>query len=235
MNIHAHIITWNREDSLHLTVNYYKSFCSKIFIYDNFSDDRTREIAEEMGCIVSTFGRAGSLDDGEYLKVKNNCWKGSDADYVIVCDDDEILLPLNNLINKDVSIYRTEGYDMFSETVPRETWLDCNKGIRNKNYDKLIFFDPNRIKEINYVYGCHEAKPTGDINWSNGAMKLLHYRSIGGVDRLIKRHHEYVSRLSPINKKWNLGHHYSQSDAQKRKEWKESIKNCETLFEGGIT
>lgn len=228
MNIEAYIITWNREDIIHLTINYYKSFCSKVVIFDNFSTDRTREIAEEMGCEVRLFGKMGSLDDGEYLKVKNHCWKGSKADWVIVCDDDEILYNPN--FDSEASILTTQGYEMFSNDVPKESFLEVNTGVKNDNYSKSICFNPKRIKEINYVYGCHEARPKGDISYSKEVAMLLHYRSIGGVERLIKRHREYVERFSEINKKWNLGHHYKQAEDLKRKEWKDSYEKSGILF-----
>lgn len=228
MNIEAYIITWNREDIIHLTINHYKSFCSKVVIYDNFSEDKTREIAESMGCEVRLFGKAGELNDQHYLDVKNHCWKGSKADWVIVCDDDEIIWDEGALLS--ASIIKTQGYEMFSYDVPGKKWSEVKTGIKNDNYSKLVMFDPKRIKEIGYVYGCHEAKPKGDVVYSSYVYPLYHYRSIGGPDRLIKRHNQYKERLSAINKKWNLGHHYLQSEDQKRREWKESYERSEILF-----
>lgn len=235
MNIEAYIITWNREDLIHLTIKYYQQFCSKIVIFDNFSTDTTRDIAHSMGCEVRLFGVKGSLDDGEYLEVKNNCWKKSKADWVIVCDDDEILYD-PNLIDKlylaraeGVSILKPQGYNMHSNDVPHESFLEIKTGLKNDNYSKWIIFDPKKLNEIGYVYGCHEARPKGNLKFKDAFM-LLHYRDIGGIERLLKRHREYVERLSPINKKWNLGHHYSQGEAQKRREWKECIEKSETLF-----
>lgn len=229
MTIEAFIITWNREDIIHLTINHYKAFCSKIVIFDNFSTDRTREIAEATGCEVKLFGKAGILDDGEYVKVKNNCWKGSKADWVIVCDDDEILTGYEDL-STEFTAAKTQGYEMYSYNVPRETFLEVSTGIRNDNYSKLVCFNPSKIKGINYVYGCHQAKPIGEVVLSKTIFKLLHYRSIGGPDRLIKRHREYVSRLSPLNQKWNLGHHYKQSEEEKRREWIDSYEKSSILF-----
>lgn len=228
MSIEAYIVTWNREDIIHLTINHYKQFCSKVVIYDNFSDDRTRDIAEEMGCEVRLFGKAGELNDKHYLEIKNNCWKGSSADYVIVCDDDEILV--GEFESAKESIIRTQGYEMFSTMVPRETWLEVNTGTENHNYSKWIAFDPKRIREINYVYGCHVANPIGDISLTEEKMMLLHYRSIGGPERLIDRQRLYIDRLSQVNKNFGLGHHYLQSEDQKRREWYDSFKNSRTLF-----
>ena len=147
---------------------------------------------------------------------------------MIVCDDDEILV--GEFDNATDSIIRTQGYEMFSHDVPRESWFEVKTGVTNDNYSKWVCFDPKRIKEINYVYGCHVANPKGDITLSEGKMMLLHYRSIGGPDRLIQRQRLYAERLSAINKKWGLGHHYLQAEDQKRREWHDSFKNSKTLF-----
>lgn len=235
MKIEAYIITWNREDLIHLTIEYYQKFCSKIVIFDNFSTDRTRDIAREYSCDVRLFGVSGSLDDSEYLKVKNNAWKRSEADWVIVCDDDEILFDpeLQDKLYKaradGVTIFKPQGYNIHSNDTPQKSWLEIKTGLKNDNYSKWVIFDPKKITEIGYVYGCHEARPKGLINFREDFM-LLHYRDIGGIERLLKRHRDYVARLSEINKKWNLGHHYKQDEDQKRREWKECIENSVTLF-----
>src|SRR6188768_2926967 len=91
MNIELHMIMWNEEKLLPLVLKYYKQFCSRIVCYDNYSTDRSVQIAESYGAEVRTFGIKGVLDDDAYLEVKNHCWKGSTADYVIVCDADEVL------------------------------------------------------------------------------------------------------------------------------------------------
>ena len=90
LKIETHLITWNRSDTIHLTVSHYLKL-GRVIVYDNFSDDNTREICEALGAEVMMFGVAGVLSDQAYLDVKNKCWNNSDADYVIVCDDDEIL------------------------------------------------------------------------------------------------------------------------------------------------
>lgn len=52
MKIEAHIIAWNENETIHLTIKHYQQFCSKIIIYDNYSTDNTRSICESMGCEV---------------------------------------------------------------------------------------------------------------------------------------------------------------------------------------
>jgi len=193
LKVETFLITWNRESTIHLTVKYYLQF-GKVTVFDNFSDDNTREICEALGAEVRLFGQAGVLSDQAYLDVKNHCWKGSEADYVIVCDDDEILYheDLNFLLKQErlwgTTIFRTQGYSMFSENMPISNWLEVNTGYKDNNYSKSIIFDPSKI-DINYVYGCHEARPKGTIKESKEVLNVLHYNKIGGIQRLLDRHH----------------------------------------------
>lgn len=212
MNIDCHFIAFNESETIHLTIKHYQQFCRQVYVYDNFSTDNTREIAESMGCIVQPFGIAGQLNDAEYIKVKNNCWKGSDADWVIVCDADEILafVDYTSLKNAGVTVIKPQGYNMFSEYLPKENWGEVTFGIADNNYSKLACFDPKAVTEIGYIYGCHEAKPQGRIVYGIGGAMLLHYKNVGGAKRLADRHALYASRMSPINKRFKLGHQYEE-------------------------
>lgn len=228
MIIEAFIIAWNREDTIHLTINYYKSFCQKVSLYDNHSTDRTKDIAESLGAEVHTFGTPGVLNDQHYLDVKNNCWKGSLADWVIVVDDDEILyddiLDFKLKLGKSgqYTIIQPQGFGVFSNEMPKEKWTDILTGVNDDNYSKFCVFDPKKIIEIGYIFGCHQAKPKGQIRVLND-LWLLHYRAVGGVDRLIERHRLYEPRRqkSAINMKWGLGENYKYAieNPQKTRDW----------------
>lgn len=240
MTIHAHIICWNRADVIHLTIGHYKKFCDKIFIYDNFSDDKTREIAESLGCEVNLFGFAGVLDDHQYRELKNSAWKGSSADWVIIVDDDEILYneDLRFILNQGringATIFKPQGYSMHSDKLPENNWTDISTGWKDDNYSKLCVFNPEAIREIGYEYGCHTHQkdcPKGRLVYGLDQLYLLHYCFVGGVDRIIKRWGEYEPRRqkSLINLRWNLGHRYSKKESEIRKEWGESFEKSSKL------
>src|SRR5690242_8955037 len=91
MKIDCYFLNWNEIDQIRFTIEHYKSFCRRVIVYDNWSTDGSDNLAASLLCEVRPFGIPGILDDFEYLKVKNECWKNSDADYVIICDCDEIL------------------------------------------------------------------------------------------------------------------------------------------------
>lgn len=240
MRIETYVITWNREDCIHLTLSYYLNF-GKVILFDNFSDDRTREIAEAMGADVRLFGRAGQLDDQCYLDIKNHAWKRSKADWVIVVDDDEILYhpqlaqKLQQATAQGITIFKPQGYSLYSDQMPKESFLEVNTGFKDDKYSKLCVFNPQKITDIGYIYGCHEVGrrfPQGVVNFSND-LYLLHYHGVGGVDRMISRHKKYAERRSPLNKKWGLGKEYDYEAESKRKwfkEQKDKSSKLEFLF-----
>ena len=230
MKVEAHIIAWNEAETIALTIRHYQSFCNDVTLYDNFSDDGTPEIAAKMGARVIKFGIPGVLDDREYTKLKNECWKGSKADWVIVVDCDEILInkfghmreTLKDCLKNGSKILRPQGWQVINNDMPRYNWTELTNGYKDDNYSKLCCFSP-AIEGINYVHGCHVAKTKDRVTQANDLF-LMHYRNVGGPERLVARHALYRQRLSDWNKKWNAGVHYTYEDTQRRKEWQEQYE-----------
>lgn len=232
MTVEAYILNWNEKDIIHLTIKHYQAFCSKIVIYDNYSDDGSDLIAEQMGCEVRKFGTPGELNDGDYIKVKNNCWKGSNADWVIVCDADEILsfVDYGTLKKIGVSIIKPYGYNMFSKCIPTNNWGEIRFGLPDNNYSKLVCFNPNLVTEIGYVYGCHEANPQGKVVYGGSGAMLLHYKHVGGAERVANRHAMYANRMSELNKRWKLGFQYQEPRQKTIDYFNENLKNAKPLW-----
>jgi len=228
MKIEAFILAYNEAETIGLTIKHYQQFCERVVIFDNFSTDETRDIALSMGCDVRLFGVKGVLSDKEYLKVKNHCWKQSKADWVIVCDADEILWhpDLTSVLLEDCTIMTTYGWNVYSEDVPRENWLEITTGVPDCNYSKLVCFNPKAIQEINYVYGCHLANPKGNIQYSNTEYPLFHYKHIGGAKRVADRHALYAQRMSENNKRWKLGYQYLEPREQTIKYFNENLSKA---------
>lgn len=221
--VEAFIIAYNEELIIKKTISYYSKFCERITVFDNFSEDGTRDISIEAGANVKLFGQRGVLSDREYLKVKNHCWKNSKADWVIVCDCDEILLYPDS-IKEDCTIFQTYGWNVYSNEIP-EYFPGITTGHYDGNYSKSVFFNPKLIKEINYHYGCHVANPKGDVRFSKEILTLFHYRNIGGFENLSKRHAMYRGRMSDHNKELGLGCHYLFDEKQRKKEWYQHLEN----------
>lgn len=238
MRIGIIFIGWNISDTIALTVKHYKSLygVDQIIYLDNYSTDESPDYAKFLDCEVRQFGIPGVLDDQEYIKIKNHFWKGMDYDYVIICDSDEILFhpDFARIVEKEkargTTIFKTQGYGMYSENVPRETWLEIKTGQPDNKYSKLVIFDPKAITDINFVYGCHQANPTGNLVWSETTLPLLHYMAVGGAERMIQRHQLYASRLSGFNRRWNCGIEYTFSPESKREWFKEQLEKSSPLL-----
>lgn len=208
-----------------LVIRHYQQFCDRVTIYDNHSTDGSDKLAEQMGCRVIKFGTK-FFDDAENMRVKNNCWKGSDADWVIVADFDELFWnpPWLSLIDTNSTIQRTIGWQIMSEHMPKHDMTEILTGYEFSNYAKSVCFNPKAITEINYNPGAHRCDPKGNVVWSNFTSYVLHYKHIGGVERTIRRYQQYRRRMSKANLKNGWGIHYSQTPARLRKEWEERMK-----------
>jgi hypothetical protein len=226
MVITLYFINWNDSFYLPFIAKHYGQFCHKIVMYDNYSTDESVKIAQSLGFEVRYFGRKGELNDQHYLDIKNNCWKEerSKSDFVIVCDADEFLCnPTGHKLGKLPSV---KGFDMYSNDLSKESIFDIKTGFESVNYSKQIIFSP-LINDINYVHGCHVNKATERTTPSE--LTMFHYRSIGGVNRLISRHYDYMKRMSIFNKRYKMGFHYASSQAAKIQEFNHNLSIAHDL------
>ncbi len=216
MRIVCYFINYNDSFYIPFLAKHYFKFCEKIIMYDQHSTDGSRELAQSLGIEVREFGTS-EINDQHYLNIKNECWKeqrGKGINYVIVADADEFVC----IDNLQGSAPKVTGYNMISETLPQDDILEINEGAYSESYSKQAIFSPDEIQEINYIHGCHKNRMQGNIS-TEGNCRLLHYRMIGGVQRIIDRHAMYRARLSSFNKKHNMGFHYNASDENKKNEW----------------
>lgn len=219
MNIHAHILAWNEEKILPFTLDYYTQFCDKIFIHDNMSTDNSDEIyAKYPKVSVFKWDSNGEINEVNYINIKSNAYKqySKNADWVIVCDCDEILYH-ENLLEKleaykilGITVPRIDGHDMVAETFPEyDGELIINKiKIGSDTYGpmcKNIIFDP--ILNIQYGIGGHSFNAPGAIFSDKAELKLLHYKFLG-KDYVKKIYISRAKRLSEWNKQHKFGEHY---------------------------
>lgn len=246
MKIEAFLLCYNEIDIMEMVIKHYYNFCDKVTIYDNHSSDGSAELAEAWNCEVIPFGTK-FFDDQENQKVKNECWRQSKSDWAVVADFDEILMVRNRMLNyfydpkeikfwledleKDYTIFKTIGWQIMSEQMPKDDLLEITSGYRFDNYGKSILFKPQELTATNFNLGAHKCDPQGNVIWSDeGNVHVLHYKHIGGVQRTIDRYKMYQKRMSPFNRKHGHGRHYNQSPAQLRREWEERMKISKPLI-----
>ena len=229
MKIEAFILCYNEEKLIRYTLAHYLNFCSKVTIIDNYSTDNTisiikNEFSERVKIVQ--YDSNNQLNDSAYTYIKNNCWKQSKADWVIVCDMDELLhynysgfgiIDFLITLGSSCPIIMPYGYNMFSETFPDKYIANLTtlitKGVRAPNFDKSILFQPKMLEEINYGPGAHYCNPVikeqykRNLSYRSEHLKLLHYKYIG-IDYLIQKHEHYANRLSSYNKVNQFGAEY---------------------------
>lgn len=238
--IHYYSICWNEEKILPYVLDYYSAICEKIVIMDNESDDdSTAIIRSYKNAEVRTYSTNGEIRDDIYLEIKNNIWKESrgKADWVIVCDVDEILYhpnliaKLDKLKERGITIIKPHGFDMYAEDYPKNSLLEIKTGIKdNRLLGKCILFNPNRIEEINYKTGCHKCYPTGDLKfYREDDIKLLHYKCLN-LGFLLGRFELLKNRLSLYNIENKFGKHYLAEEKLIKKKYFKNLSNSEDVF-----
>lgn len=240
--VHTYAISFNEEVLMPHFLKHYESFSEKIFIYDNFSDDKTRDICLKFNKVeLNSFDTGNQIRDDVYLKLKNEIWKKSRglADFVIVCDIDEFIYSKNIskvlelAYDEQVSIIKCEGYNMVSDRLPTDSsnlFNDYKFGAREVNFDKKIIFNPNLIDEINYGHGAHKCFPIGKIKYSRTSFALLHYKFIS-LKYIQERYRLFESRLSKYNRNLNLGYHYTFSRYKIKREFQSVKKKSENVID----
>lgn len=200
--ISVYIITYNEELLLPFTINFYrKRFPScHITVWDNESTDSTPRIAKENSCEVINYSTQNTLSDSMFLYIKNNCYKESSTDWVLICDCDEHLdiheQDLLTEIIKGTTIIKAEAYHMIN--MYNNTDIDnIVHGFPDKNYDKMMLFNRRQVT-INYTVGAHVAYPQGEIKFNDVRYKMYHYKYIG-LDYLLAKYAVYRSRMSQEN------------------------------------
>lgn len=242
MKIEAYLLCWNEKDIMPLVVKHYQKFCDKITILDNYSTDGSDKLAESLGCEVIKFGTK-FFDDQENMNIKNNVWKGSDADWVIVADFDEILFSgltdanfdernvLDIIKGHGITIVNTIGWQIMSDQMPKDNLLEVTNGFEFSNYAKNIVFNPKALSEIGFNPGSHRINPVGHaVTDPLQSMYVLHYKHIGGVQRTIDRYKEYKPRMSKNNRKHGWGVHYNRSEQSIREEWNQRMAISKPLI-----
>ena len=179
MEITIYTVCYNEEIMLPFFIKWYRErFANcKIVVYDNESDDKTRKIAIENNCEVVIYSTNNKLSDGKFLEIKNNCWKDANTDWVLICDCDEHLdineEDLKAESEKGVTIITTKGYDVVN--LNEDYRIDqMNCGCNSPVYSKKVLFNKSKVKEINYLPGCHIANPKGTIVYSENVYNMFH-------------------------------------------------------------
>ena len=231
-------ISFNEEIILQKFIDHYKyQFPNcEIVIYDNQSTDKTKEIALKNGCKILEYNSNNEIRDDLYLEIKNNCWKDSNTDWVLIVDTDEFIYINEEQLKNEESLGKTiisfEGWNLITmSNNPDIIDLDLKWGSRAVQYDKSYLFNKKLIKKINYSAGCHYCAPKGKVQYSENKYLMCHWKALG-LNYMINRHTEFGKRMSKQNLDKGWGVHYLDDSTQIRNNWKfyqEHPENKEVL------
>lgn len=201
----------------------------RIIVADDESTDNTRSIALALGCeiIDSLISVQGKYSEASLLHSKNNIWKDSLTDWVIVCDPDEFIDITSSELNDNHTVIHGIGYDMVNVNNTSEI-CSIRHGVRSGQYDKMLCFNKKHIKEINYILGCHSAQPTGNVVFYQKRPYVLHMRYIN-VDELVKKYRLYSNRLSDADIAAGWGCHFHASEDNFKQQFADHKKLAQKL------
>ena len=243
MDVDIYTICWNEMSIAPFVVDYWKRVARHVYVFDNGSNDGTVEFLNQFDWITIKHFDSEGFNDGIHAYIKNNCWKGSDADWVWVSDFDEC--PYSEDFKEDAKWLDDNGYsivfpqwvEVISTTnVPEyqagkmlHELVDgaiATKGDIN-NPTKVLFFKPSKIDEINYSVGSHYCNSIGDIKMCQ-KLNTIHFKNLG-INYLLNRYGKYRERLSEWNKRNNCGYHYLFDDDKQIKRFEENLKNIKPI------
>lgn len=216
MKIEAYILVNNEEKLMPYIMRHYSKF-SHVILLDNNSNDRTIKIGHRMGAEIWKYQVPDEMNDKVNMDIKNNCWKQSQADWVIVIDADEFVYHpdlIGFLEKTNATIIAPQWCEMYSEKFPTtkgQIYEEVKTGRVGHchGHSKINLFRPSQIREMNWDAGCHNAKPIGNvIPLLECEIKTLHMRWLS-KEYVIARSQYTAKRMSAMNKKMGWSFHFA--------------------------
>ena len=238
MLIYTYIFCWNEEKILPFTLDHYSQFSDRIFLLDNYSTDKSLEIARKYDKVtvipITCEEDDDTYDEYKSAKLRSTIYKDETygfnatdkADWAILVDADEFVYHsdlvkiLKDYKEQGVAIPRLVGYDMFSKKFPaykKGTLMTdlVKKGNLSLAECKPVIIDPNRV-EVKFSVGAHfHSQVSGSALPSAFAdIKLLHYKNLN-KEYVIARYKQLAPRSSCSNKSNKFGEHWYSKKAHK--------------------
>jgi glycosyltransferase involved in cell wall biosynthesis len=214
----AWVYTVARNESLMMPylLRHYATFCDRMVVYDDKSDDGTPDHARAGGAEVRPYPFEG-LDDIEFVGLANAVYieARGQADWIIWVDADEFLYHPRGMLQRllelkeaGITLPKVQGYGMIADAPPTtryQIYDEINVGFEHHRYSKPCILNP--ILGIRWEVGKHDIKVFGNGATTNtdDPLRLLHYRYLG------REYHEARNaknweRISKQNIAYRLGY-----------------------------
>ena len=226
MNIAVHILCYNESEIVGYSLRHYATFATRIVLHDLGSTDGCQKIATDAGAEVVQWDCKGEFDDRLNKKIKNECWLGSTADWVVCVDADELIYfpggaqaTLEAYATQWVAVVNPYGYEMTSDEFPSrngQIYDEVKHGARDDYwYGKKVLFTPRLVASVDFGTGAHVTTAflkdgsrllvDSKSPISSPSTYLLHFKHLGGLDRMTRLYAENQARQSAINKQFKWG------------------------------
>jgi glycosyltransferase involved in cell wall biosynthesis len=237
MKVYIFLLCYNEEVMMPNTLQYYKTRFpdAEITIFDNYSTDRSCEIAEAHGCRIKKFETKGQQNEKDMMWIRSNMWKEFVCQgWVIMCDMDEWLdITEAQLIEEDqkgTTILTTQGVNVLGEGT-REDLADLDffaiqRGFYDNNMSKRICFKYPSCA-VEYWWGAHTCFPQGHVVFSTTTYLMRHYNYLGEA-YLVRKHANRWSR-NVLSRNMGLNQHYHDDQQTIRDEYQGWVKNAQEI------
>lgn len=226
MKVVLFMLARNEEEMIVYSLRHYKQFCAEMTVMDLGSTDKTMDIARSFGAAVQQHDSGGEFRDSLNMKLRNVCWHGTDADWVIVVDCDELMHfgagvneTLSSYDEQKVAVVKPVGYEMCADEFPTgdgQITDYVKMGKRDTDwYSKPTTFSPKRVAALDFGTGAHVVTATlhggrkllvdNRTQPNTPTTKLLHMHHLGSVERIGAKYEAVIARLSPENRKMRWG------------------------------
>ena len=210
MNIEIYALCHQEAKIIPYFMKHYNQY-GHVSLFEGHSTDGSAQLAESLDATIIPFDTSNEVRDDMFIDMKNNCWKQSKADWVIVCDMDEFLYHPNlvyYLSTLQETIIAPRTFEMISDVFPTtkgQIYEEVRYGFETRS--KFFMFKPLDLLGMNYGAGCHDAQPEGNVYINHiSEIKCMHFKHLS-IDHIVERNAYLYSRLSDINKKMGWGWH----------------------------
>ena len=222
MTIEVFAVCFNEVRMIPYFMRHYSKY-GAVTIFDNESTDGSAELARSLGATVFSFSTNGEFREDILTHLRNDCWKDSKADWVIVCDIDEFVYHRNflwALNNAWGTVLMPRMFQMYSTEFPTtkgQLYDEVRKGVEMKS--KMCLFKPSQFQQMNYEMGCHHAYPEGNfiLNVQTEIINL-HFKNLS-VDYALARNAELTARQSEVNRTRGWNWHIEAPEQETREEF----------------
>lgn len=228
--LHIFTTSWNDQRGMGEFITWYRNKVSncKITVYDNLSDDNTKQIALENNCEVFDFHTDGKMDEKTLIEIRNNCWKNSDCKYIAVVDLDELIdIDLEELENNIIwTVNKCNGVEIFGHN---KLFRDSFYGVYSLGYSKKVLWLKEAIREPNLEAGSHNSSPIPnegfEIIYNENPFKLYHTKWQDWEDGLARQKQIAEKGISQDSKSKGWNFHYGLDENTHRNYFENGVVN----------